>query len=134
LIGAQFLFVYGLALAILVSVFGAIGYESTGPGLLQRDLSTKTFVLISLLSLGGSPPFIGFYAKMAILQLVIFRGQIVWVLALVVRSVFLLYVYMRIFYALLSRVLPNEQHYFISRTRKFSGAAALAGIVIIPWV
>lgn len=53
-------------------------------------------LFISLLSLGGLPPFLGFLPKWAVLQLVIQSGLTILGLGLVLISLFTLYYYLRL--------------------------------------
>jgi NADH:ubiquinone oxidoreductase subunit 2 (subunit N) len=64
----------------------------------QANKGKMAVLLIGLLRLGGSPPFLGFYAKILVIQVVLGHAQVLIVMILVASSVFLLYVYVRLFY------------------------------------
>jgi len=85
----------------------------------------------SLLSLGGCPPFIGFYAKITVICTILQRDQSLWSRGLVLSSVFLLYLYMRLFYFTL-----NFRHRRFRGTSLFrvSGLAGvlLWGVLLVP--
>lgn len=57
-------------------------------------------VIGCFLSIAGRPPFVGFYVKVAVLQELIYAGQVLWSVVLVRGSIFLLYVYMRFIFKL----------------------------------
>jgi len=100
----------------------------------QKNNKRKILIyLIGFFSLGGSPPFLGFYAKILVAQIVLASHQLGFFLYLVSSSVFLLYVYLRFFYQAVTASGPDTE------TRVpgyFYGSAlilALFLLVIFPW-
>nr|YP_010946336.1 NADH dehydrogenase subunit 2 [Anaplectoidea varia]WGO57054.1 NADH dehydrogenase subunit 2 [Anaplectoidea varia] len=67
--------------------------------LLKKEPTTKILFLSSLLSLGGLPPFLGFYPKWMVIQNTASNKQIILLLAMVLLTLLTLYYYLRITYS-----------------------------------
>jgi len=63
------------------------------------DKLTKIFVLLSL---GGLPPFLGFLGKLYIIKISIFTVRNAFLFLLVIRSLIVLFMYMRFSFSILS--------------------------------
>jgi NADH-quinone oxidoreductase subunit N len=133
-ISIQYLSVYALALLVII-----------GPLFTERRLNINEVLVKSLkrkiciyfigfFRIAGSPPFLGFYAKVIVAQVLLANGQLIFLIYLVRGSVFLLYVYMRFFYqAVTAGRLDTETRrsgYFY----RSSLALVLIGLMVFPWV
>nr|YP_010946687.1 NADH dehydrogenase subunit 2 [Malaccina sinica]WGO57405.1 NADH dehydrogenase subunit 2 [Malaccina sinica] len=67
--------------------------------LLKKESTTKILFLLSLLSLGGLPPFLGFYPKWMIIQNTILNKQTTLLVIMVLLTLLTLYYYLRITYS-----------------------------------
>jgi NADH:ubiquinone oxidoreductase subunit 2 (subunit N) len=93
-------------------------------------------ILVTFLNLGGTPPFIGFYAKVAVIVTLGNRSQLIILLRLVVGSIFLLYVYLQILIKALS-IGSAKVRLFEAKNRRVSGglpAFLILGVVAVPLV
>lgn len=71
------------------------------------ETAPKTLSFISLLSLGGLPPFLGFIPKLLIINLLSLSGEIIWLLLLLTRSLITLFYYTRIILTTLTLSSPK---------------------------
>jgi NADH-quinone oxidoreductase subunit N len=130
---AQYLGAYAVALGVLVGPLAVERRVNLNEVLAKNNKSKTLICLIGFFSLGGSPPFLGFYAKILVAQVVLAGQQMVFLLYLVSSSVFLLYVYLRFFYQAVTTSGPETEarvpEYF------YGGALVLALflLVIFPW-
>jgi NADH-quinone oxidoreductase subunit N len=130
---AQYLGAYAVALGVLVGPLAVERRININEVLAKNNKSKTLICLIGFFSLGGSPPFLGFYAKILVAQVVLAGQQMVFLLYLVSSSVFLLYVYLRFFYQAVTTSGPETEarvpEYF------YGGALVLALflLVIFPW-
>jgi NADH-ubiquinone oxidoreductase chain 2 len=67
--------------------------------IVNRKSAIKYILFISLLSLGGLPPFIGFLPKWIVIQILTTNGLRVMMTAMVVISLITLYYYLRVCYS-----------------------------------
>ena len=95
---AQYLMAYSVALSILAFHLARSANVYLSELVIQANKKNLIVFLIGFLRLGGSPPFLGFYAKILVVQVLLSHGQVFIMGILVISSVFLLYVYMRFFY------------------------------------
>nr|YP_010946674.1 NADH dehydrogenase subunit 2 [Malaccina discoidalis]WGO57392.1 NADH dehydrogenase subunit 2 [Malaccina discoidalis] len=66
---------------------------------LKKETTMKFLLLSSLLSLGGLPPFLGFYPKWMIIQNITSNNQVILMLTMVMLTLLTLYYYLRITYS-----------------------------------
>lgn len=97
-VSLQYLALYRLSLSIVVfqaSLSGEQGVIKLG---LHSGTTLAVGMVISLLRIGGVPPIVGFYAKLAASLTIIelFGPQLVLFIFLV--SIYILYIYIRIFF------------------------------------
>jgi len=59
----------------------------------------KFFIFLNLLSLGGLPPFLGFFSKWIVIQYVSINNQLFLIIILTVTTLITLYFYLRICYS-----------------------------------
>nr|YP_010716020.1 NADH dehydrogenase subunit 2 [Lophosia angusticauda]WDE75725.1 NADH dehydrogenase subunit 2 [Lophosia angusticauda] len=59
----------------------------------------KTFMMFNLLSLGGLPPFLGFFPKWMVIQFLSFNNQIILLMAMILTTLITLYFYLRLTYS-----------------------------------
>lgn len=98
-----FLRSYGIAVWLALSA-GGLGQgvsDSLGENL-RGTRERRGCLLVALLRLAGVPPFLGFYAKVMVLMASGAPLSGVFVLLAAVSSVFLLYMYLRLFYFLVT--------------------------------
>lgn len=131
---AQYLTAYTVALLVIVRPLIIERRLHINERLIKNYKSKVLIYLTGFFSMGGSPPFLGFYAKVIVAQLMLAKGQFFSLLCLTSASVFLLYVYMRFFYqTLASRRAEAETsvsgHFYSSVL-----LLALAFLIVFPWV
>jgi NADH:ubiquinone oxidoreductase subunit 2 (subunit N) len=98
----QYLIAYTLAVSVVALYLAILGNVHLNELIVQTTKKRLAIFLVGLLRLGGSPPFLGFYAKILVLHVLINSCQGLILIVLVVSSVFLLYVYMRFFYYIIT--------------------------------
>lgn len=103
----QYLTIYAATLLILVAVLNLGATIKVREVLWSGSIVEAAIFLAGLFRMGGRPPFIGFFAKIAVIQVLLAKGGLLVGFTLVARSVFLLYMYMRIFYYLLGGLSPR---------------------------
>lgn len=59
----------------------------------------KFFIFLNLLSLGGLPPFLGFFSKWIVIQYVSINNQLFLIIILTITTLITLYFYLRICYS-----------------------------------
>lgn len=123
----QYLGSYALALIILISPLAIENRLNINEVLVKRDKRKVIIYLMGFFRLGGSPPFLGFYAKIIVAQILLVQGYAGFLLYLVSSSVFLLYVYMRFFYQAITSARPQVE----AVSSKYFYERALILIVIL---
>lgn len=73
----------------------------------------KLILYLSILSLGGLPPFLGFLPKLLIIKTLINHGMIFWLRVLITRALIRLFFYLRI-------IISRSAFYFSAHRKKFS--------------
>jgi NADH:ubiquinone oxidoreductase subunit 2 (subunit N) len=112
----QYLGAYRVALVILARLFSLENCANVNEFLYQAEKRRVILLIIGFFRIGGSPPFLGFYAKIIVAQVLLSQAQIILLSFIVIRSVFLLYVYMRFFYFSISGLrAASEQGTAINR-------------------
>ena len=96
----HFLLIYGIALGVLVC--NTIRVEEKIEGVGATGTGRAFVICISLIRIGGVPPLVGFYAKASVIALLLDLKTIFILLRLVLRSIILLYVYMRVFFSIIT--------------------------------
>ena len=92
------LFLYSGILFICVSIFSKNKFLlKSRNNLISIQQFEKINILFVLFSMAGLPPFLGFYIKVRILIIIILRRKFLLSILLVLRSVALIYIYLRIF-------------------------------------
>ena len=130
-------------------VFGVIGLVaktdassdlSSFSGLSRRSPRLAFIMLIGLLSLGGIPPFVGFFSKILVFNAAIEKG-LVWLVVLgVINSVIGLYYYLRILKVMYLDPAPVEAGKIHFPARWITAATiCVAGIILLgmvfnPWI
>jgi formate hydrogenlyase subunit 3/multisubunit Na+/H+ antiporter MnhD subunit len=120
---------YAVALLALIGPLAAEGRLNINE-VLTSDSKRKTFIyLMGFFRMGGSPPFLGFYAKILVAQVLLINNQLVFLVILARSSAFLLYLYMRFFYQAITTSGPEAEtklpEYF------YGGALILALFVLV---
>jgi len=92
------------------------------------DKTLKVIFFISIISLGGLPPFLGFISKLVAIQLIVKRVRIILVASLIVGSLISLYFYTRVIYFL---ILINRQNLTIHQTHFKKNNIFLTSIIIL---
>lgn len=134
LILTQYLVVYRVSLALVVTVRAYEIQSKRSEALVLGHVSIRLIFMISFLSIAGSPPFLGFYAKVIVAQLLIIRGRILVLITLVLRSVFLLYIYTRLFYGVLGKLSYTRVFVFAPQEFKLAQVLVICRLVVLPWV
>lgn len=131
---AQYLIAYTLALIVLVSPLSfenRLGVNEV----LTKNYKRKTLIyLLGFFSLGGRPPFLGFYAKVTVAQILLANSHLLFFLFLVRASVFLLYVYMRFFYQALTAARNETETRLPESFYSSALALTLFTLVVFPWL
>ena len=129
----EYLGVYRVALVALVLAQVSSFVLELNETLRGLGLAMGAVFIGRLLRIGGAPPLIGFYAKVSVVTVIVRSGHLIWRVGLVLSSVFLLYLYMRIFYfifGLLARQgLSTRPHQAFGRA-----LGLLRVLVVLPWV
>jgi NADH:ubiquinone oxidoreductase subunit 2 (subunit N) len=58
---------------------------------LKENQNKKTFIGVSLLSLGGIPPLLGFFRKIIVLNIISLNGYFLTVLLIIIATLISLY-------------------------------------------
>ena len=105
-----FLFLYRINLLLCIYVFEKIRIsKKERENYFAMRSNEKLFIFLSLLSLAGLPPFLGFFRKIIILFFLIRNSLYMLSLFLVVSSVSLIFLYSRVFLnSLIIQVLFNK--------------------------
>lgn len=99
----------------------------------------KIFIFLNLLSLGGLPPFLGFFSKWIVIQYVAINRQLFLLFVLTVTTLITLYFYLRICYA--AFIINYTENNWINflQINKFSkniylfvSFISIIGIIFIP--
>nr|UGB90505.1 NADH dehydrogenase subunit 2 [Leptomantella tonkinae] len=132
-----YLAIYIINITAIITVTSALtmNYISQIFNALNYTKFVKYFLLLSLLSLGGLPPFIGFFPKWMTIQFMAMNWMVITALILIMTSLLTLFYYLRIIYSSLmllstevswtSQTMPNHQYSSISTS---SLMIALLGI------
>ena len=129
-----YLFVYTSTLAILIFLLASENRHNINETLYIAHKIKILIFLARFLSLGGSPPFVGFYAKILVLQIIFSIEQTSWAITLVVRSIFLLYLYMRFFYYRLVLSETSVRSVFPSGFKRGARVIRLFILLRLPWL
>lgn len=92
------------------------------------DKNLKIIFFISIMSLGGLPPFLGFLSKLVAIQLIIKRVSLILVASLIIGSLISLYFYTRVIYFL---ILINRQNIIIRQTHFKKNNIFLTSVIIL---
>lgn len=71
------------------------------------NMKTKTLSFMSLFSLGGLPPFLGFFPKLLVINLLSSSKELFWLLVLLISSLITLFYYTRIILTTLTLSSPK---------------------------
>ena len=129
-----YLLIYALSLLPLLWLVLLEETLTVNRALRLNDKARLLLILVTLLNLGGTPPFIGFYAKVAVIVTLSNRSQLITLLRLVGGSIFLLYVYLQILIKALATG-SAKVRLFEVKNRRVSGslaAALILRIIAIP--
>jgi NADH:ubiquinone oxidoreductase subunit 2 (subunit N) len=110
----EFIILYSLTLFIVIN-FLELNKIFFLKELVRKRLITKLLIVIFLLSMGGIPPFSGFFIKLMLVKNIIFFMPLNLVLVLIL-SFLILYLYIRVFTASLINNFINR----VSRKPKFT--------------
>ena len=88
----------------------------------MKNKLIKLLIALPLLSLGGLPPFLGFFPKWIIIELLIF-SKLYWLIFILVNfSLITLYFYIRICYSAFilnfNKINFNVRTFFLNKTKK----------------
>nr|YP_009026946.1 NADH dehydrogenase subunit 2 [Leptomantella albella]AHW52361.1 NADH dehydrogenase subunit 2 [Leptomantella albella] len=132
-----YLAIYIINITAIITVTSALtmNYISQIFNALNYTKLVKYFLLLSLLSLGGLPPFIGFFPKWMTIQYMAMNWMVITALILIMTSLLTLFYYLRIIYTSLmllstevswsTQTMPNYHYSTISTS---SLVIALLGI------
>lgn len=130
----QYLSAYAVALFVVVSPLAAEKRQRMNERF-RKNYKRKLIILLSgFLSMRGSPPFLGFYVKVLVVQELLTRGHVALLAGLIRRAVFMLYAYMRFFYqAIAGSGLEAETG---NAKYLYNGAAVIARgrLLGLPWL
>lgn len=92
--------IYSLLNFIITIIFHEfkISYINQLTFIIFNSKLIKFFIFINLLSLGGLPPFLGFFPKWLIIQEIVINKQIILILILIITTLISLFYYIRIRY------------------------------------
>nr|BDH80270.2 NADH dehydrogenase subunit 2 [Ceriodaphnia dubia] len=101
-LGLMYFLIYFFIVTPVVSILSSFNVTHINQlTSLNLNLKMQLSLFISLLSLGGLPPFLGFLPKWAVLQLVMQSELFILGLGLVLMSLFTLYYYLRLSFSAL---------------------------------
>nr|WAB69683.1 NADH dehydrogenase subunit 2 [Coelophthinia sp. 1 JPL-2022a] len=97
----SYFFIYSFMSIGLIMMFTSfkLFYINQMFNLFVHSYLMKFFMLVSLLSLGGLPPFLGFLPKWMVIQSLMSINQMLLILLMIMSSLITLYFYLRICYS-----------------------------------
>nr|QQW48050.1 NADH dehydrogenase subunit 2 [Lipoptena sp.] len=97
----MYFLIYSLLISIIVMMFNLfkISYINQMNFMFLNSKLMKFFIFLNLLSLGGLPPFLGFFPKWLIIQEMLMNNQILLTLMMILSTLVLLFYYIRICYS-----------------------------------
>nr|YP_009926446.1 NADH dehydrogenase subunit 2 [Saron marmoratus]QNH68789.1 NADH dehydrogenase subunit 2 [Saron marmoratus] len=116
---SYYFFIYALVSSSVIMIFYTNQiFHFNQISLIHPSMLTKMSFFMSLLSLGGLPPFLGFLPKMLIIKELSSLSQIIWLIFLLVSTLLVLFFYLRIMSTtlLLSSITMKTQLYKSSKT------------------
>lgn len=102
---------------IVLFNFISINYFNQIFNLTQKSILIKIFIVFNFLSLGGLPPFIGFFPKWMVIYLLRIQNLEILSLFLILFTLVFLYIYIRIIFFSLT-LIRTERKIFISLNSK----------------
>mgnify|MGYP003330885102 FL=1 len=131
-----YFFTYMLLLARLIYVFSRFNvFLISQLSFVNIEASNLNLIFLNLLSLGGLPPFLGFFPKWIVLENLIWQGFTIVSLVMIISSLIVLYFYLRItFSAFILKKLGWGQFKIKSSLRKsliFLNLLSLGGLPLI---
>nr|AYE40446.1 NADH dehydrogenase subunit 2 [Daphnia magna] len=94
--GVLYFFIYMVVLLPVIMIFNIFNISYINEFFLMNfSLSKQILLFLSILSLGGLPPFLGFLPKWLILQVVVSMGWYFFSLIMILASLFTLFFYLR---------------------------------------
>lgn len=126
--------VYSLLRLIIVLLFKSINLSILNQIYSANNVKTeiKFIIFLSLLSLGGLPPFLGFIPKWIIIQLLIENNMITIIMIIVILTTITLYYYLRIRFSAL--ILSYTENSWSLRIKTKKTIIVLPLIVIISTI
>nr|UFK62194.1 NADH dehydrogenase subunit 2 [Cicindela puritana] len=112
--------IYSMISAAIILLFNSfnIFYLSQMFILMSKNILIKFSMLLNLLSLGGLPPFLGFFPKWMIIQQLSNKYSMI-VLIMILATLITLFFYMRIAYTSII-INHNQMNFSINQTNKMS--------------
>nr|YP_010736819.1 NADH dehydrogenase subunit 2 [Macropsis huangbana]WEP24693.1 NADH dehydrogenase subunit 2 [Macropsis huangbana] len=92
-----YLLIYSMMLMMVLSMFSKMKINYLNQLISNEiEMISKTSIWVSLLSMAGMPPMIGFTIKMLILEKMIIKMEILLLTTILTSSILMMYMYMRI--------------------------------------
>lgn len=113
-----FFFIYTLRLIVALIAITDVGVRVGGDTNLNINRRRRFLIILGLLRIGGVPPFLGFFGKILILIKSLFVISYYFLICIIISSVYIIYIYIRLFYIslgshFLNRLLTFSQLNFI---------------------
>nr|URH16827.1 NADH dehydrogenase subunit 2 [Glyptotermes pubescens] len=120
--------VYSLLTSTVTSITKSYNISFTNQTMtVDKNVATKYLLFTTLLSLGGLPPFIGFFPKWTVIQMLIMNKMSFVMTVMVVTSLLTLYYYLRVCYS--SFVILHEEAKWTTSTNT-KNSYILHGVVL----
>nr|ASY98561.1 NADH dehydrogenase subunit 2 [Metallyticus sp. JZ-2017] len=124
--------IYTLNIVTIISMFQKINstYISQIFNTINFSKEMKVLILMSLLSLGGLPPFLGFFPKWITIQLMSQNFLPITMTTMIMCSLLTLFYYMRMMYPILM-IQNNENFWMTKNTKPFTFKFLITNLSII---
>jgi len=131
-----YFFIYVFISITLISCFWGSNIQSSSQiNSSNWNTTTKSNFYLSLVSLGGLPPFLGFRAKISALCLIIYNTNLILIFIIIISSLVSLFYYIQLIYNLImnstekNKILSNINN---NLNNKILFSVSLLGNVLIP--
>nr|WRK83551.1 NADH dehydrogenase subunit 2 [Glyphodes pyloalis] len=132
-----YFFFYSLLISIMCFMFYFLNmFFINQLFLINMNFNIKLFLLINFLSLGGLPPFIGFFPKWIIINFLLMNNFYILTFIMIMMSLILLFFYIRILYSSflfnylklkwMKIFIKNKMMYFIN----FFSLISISGMIL----
>nr|YP_010254538.1 NADH dehydrogenase subunit 2 [Lysmata debelius]QUA00612.1 NADH dehydrogenase subunit 2 [Lysmata debelius] len=97
-----------------------------------KSSSLKLYLFLNLLSLGGLPPFLGFFPKLLVISTLANQNNILWVAILLVSALLTLFFYVRITISSMTLLAPKNKFDMKYPVKKLNTSLILTFINFVP--